>query len=346
MRTAKLIAPRTFRVDTVAEPEPAAGEVLVRTDAVGICRSDIHYYQDGRIGDSAITYPFTLGHETAGTVVAHGPGVTAPAIGARVAIEPGIHCGVCEWCERGDPNLCAHMRFHGSPPVEGATRELFAHPAHLCIPLADGLSADDGVIIEPLAIGVHVNRLVKTRPGDLVAVFGCGPVGLLSLAVAHASGAERIIAIEPLAHRAALAKRFGAWETIVPDGSTDVVVAIMELTRGRGVDVVIEATSDPAVPVQAAHVAAFGARIALAGITDDMDMTMPTHVARRKGLTVRFVRRSKLAVRAAMGLVTSGKVSIGGLVTHHFPLAEVQRGFELVESYGENVFKAVVLPQK
>jgi threonine dehydrogenase-like Zn-dependent dehydrogenase len=169
----------------------------------------------------------------------------------------------------------------------------------------------------------------------------------MALAVAHASGAERIIAIDPLEYRLALARQYGACETIMPrDDSTDVVAEVMRLTDGRGVDVVIEATSDPAVPAQAVDMAALGARIALIGITDETDVTMPTHIARRKGLTIRFVRRSKLAVNAAMGLITSGKLSVDGLVTHHFPLADVQRGFELVESYGDNVFKAVVLPNE
>jgi threonine dehydrogenase-like Zn-dependent dehydrogenase len=124
------------------------------------------------------------------------------------------------------------------------------------------------------------------------------------------------------------------------------VAEVIRRTDGRGVDVAIEATSNSAVPSQAVDIAALGARIALIGITDETDVTLPTHVARRKGLTVRFVRRSKLSVYAAMGLVTSGKIPVGGLVTHHFPLADVQRGFELVESYSDNVFKAVVLPNE
>ena len=243
--------------------------------------------------------------------------------------------------------MCIRDSFHGSPPVEGTTCGFFTHPAHLCIPLADGLSIDDGIMLEPLAIGVHTNRLLKTRPGDIVAVFGCGPVGLMNLAVAYASGVERIVAIDPLEHRLSLARRYGAWEAIMPRGdSTDVVAEVMRLTGGRGVDVAIEATSDPAVPAQAVNIAALGARVGLIGITDETDVMLPSHVARRKGITVRFVRRSKLAVYAAMGLVTSGKITLDGLVTHRFPLVDVQRGFELVESYSDNVFKAVVLPNE
>ena len=185
MQVAKLADLRRFRLYNEDMPKPGPGEALVRTDAVGVCRSDIHYFEAGRIGDAAVKFPFTLGHETAGTVVALGDGVVSPAVGTRVAIEPGINCGVCEWCLRGDPNLCSDLRFHGSPPVEGTLRQYFAHPARLCIPLDSDLSIEDGVLLEPLAIGVHAVRLAKIEPGMTVAVLGCGPVGLSILAVAH-----------------------------------------------------------------------------------------------------------------------------------------------------------------
>lgn len=345
MRVAKLTAIRRFAVFDEEPPVPGPGEVLVRSEEVGICGSDIHYFQDGRIGDSVVTFPFTLGHETAGVIEALGPGVHGPPVGTRVAIEPGITCGECEWCRRGNPNLCPHVRFHGSPPVEGTFCQCFAHPAHLCIPLDDGLSFDDGVMLEPLAIGIHAVRLMHLEPGATVVLIGCGPVGLMALAVAAVSGAEEIIAVERLGYRLELARRYGATH-LVEAGHEDPVAAVERITHGRGADVVLEATNDPDAAAWTVHMAAPGGSIGLIGIPPADTVSLDAHTARRKGLTVRWVRRSKHAVEPAMRLVTSGKVPLAGLVTHHVPLAEVQRGFELVEGYGEQVFKAVVLPNR
>jgi L-iditol 2-dehydrogenase len=344
MHTSKLVAPRTFEIHQTDTPSPQHGEVLVRSDAVGICRSDIHYFEAGRIGDSVVEFPFTLGHETAGTVVECGPGVETLSEGTRVAIEPAIHCGVCEWCERGDPNLCVNIRFHGSPPVEGTMRQYFAHPAHLCVPLPESMTMDDGVMLEPLAIGVHVNRLTKTSPGKTVVVLGCGPVGLMTLAVARQSGAGCIIAVDPIDHRLALAKRYGADHTI--SGESHLVERVVALTSGYGADVVIEATSDPDAPGLAIDIASPGGVVAPIGITDETSIPLPSHTARRKGLTIRWIRRSKLALHAAMDLAVSGRIPLDGLVTHHFPLMDVQNGFECAEAYEDRVFKAVIQPNE
>jgi len=345
MLVAKLVALRRLELFEEDMPRPGPGEVLLRVDAVGICRSDVHNFAAGHIGGVRVPFPFVLGHETAGIVVAHGDGVNEPPTGARVAVEPGINCGRCEWCLRGDPNLCADLRFHGSPPVEGTLRQYIVHPARLCIPLDAALGIDDGVMLEPLAIGVHAVRLAHLAPGMSVAVIGTGPVGLMMLAVAAASGATRIIAADLLPHRLALATRYGATETIEA-GRQDAAAEVARLTDGRGVDVAFEATTSPAAPGQAAHVVAPGGTVVVAGITEAQEVAIDAHVARRKGLTFRWVRRSKLAVEPAMALAASGRVPLGGLVTHRFRLGSAQEAFELVEAYGDGVFKAVVEPNR
>ena len=343
MRAAKLVDIRRFGLFDEEEPTPGPGEALVRSEEVGICGSDVHYFRDGAIGDSEVVFPFTLGHETAGVIEALGPSVSGPPVGTRVAIEPGISCGACKWCLRGDPNLCTHIRFHGSPPVEGTLRERFTHPARLCVRLDDKLTMDDGVMLEPLAIGVHAVRLMHLEPGASVVVVGCGPVGLMTLAVAAISGADRIIAADRLAYRLELAERYGATHLVHADRE-DIVAEANRITHGRGVDVVFEASSSPEVPAQAVSMAAPGGAIALIGIPSTGTIALDPHTARRKGLTVKWVRRSKLAVEPAMRFVTSGRIPLRGLVTHHIPLADVQAGFEMVEAYRDQVFKAVVLP--
>ncbi len=345
MRDLKLVKPGVFEIFDSEVPQPGPGEVLVRSEAVGVCGSDIHAYQDGGIGDSKIPFPFTLGHETTGTVMGLGEGASAPKVGTKVTIEPGLNCGVCEWCQKGHPNICPNIRFHGSPPVEGTYREYFTHPAHLCIPLPRGMSVEDGVMLEPLAIGVHAIRLMKMEPGASVGVLGCGPVGLLCLAVARACGAGKIYAADLHDYRLEIAKKYGADVTInaADDNPAD---AVNETTNGRGVDLVIEATTDPTAPDTGLHMMAIGGSLAVIGIVSEKAVSFDTHVARRKAATVKWVRRSKFGVHEAIEFAASGRIPVDGLVTHVFPLAETHSAFEMVEAYSHKVFKAVVEPTR
>ena len=345
MRSLKLVEKRRFEIVTEDVPVPGPGEVLVRSDAVGICGSDVHNFQDGGIGTATIPFPFTLGHETAGTVVGLGEGVKHLKEGCRVTIEPGINCGVCHWCQHGHPNLCPNIKFHGSPPVEGTFREYFTHPEHLCIPLPDELSLDDGVILEPMAIGVHTAALVGLKPGMSVAVLGCGPVGLLALAVARVCGAGRVFAADMYPYRLDLAERYGA-DVTINASETDPAEEVLDRTGGLGVDVVIEATTDAAAPAKGLEMMKIGGTLAVIGIVTEKDVHFDTHIARRKGATIKWVRRSKFGVEAAIEMIASGRISLDGLATHHLPLAETRAGFELVENYADNVFKVIIQPQR
>ena len=345
MRNLKLTDIRQFQIFETGTPEPGPGEVLVRADAVGICGSDIHNFQDGGIGTAKIPFPFTLGHETAGTVVALGDGVTCLKEGARVTIEPGISCGVCRLCQHGHPNLCPNIRFHGSPPVEGTLREYFAHPAKLCIPIPDSMSMGEGVFIEPLALGVHIANLMKLKPAMSVAILGCGPVGMSALMTARACGAGNIYVADLYEYRLDIARQHGADEAINASGG-GAPEQIMELTGGEGVDIAVEATTDANAPNQAAQCVRIGGTVCVAGIVTEQYISLDTHIARRKGLVVKWLRRSKHSVEAAIELVESGRISLDGLISHHLPLAETQKGFELVESYTDGVFKVIIEPQK
>ncbi|MBC8448140.1 MAG: NAD(P)-dependent alcohol dehydrogenase [Chloroflexi bacterium] len=342
MKSARLYGPRDIRVEEVPRPDPRAGEVLIRVRAVGICGSDVHYFQDGGIGDKRVTEPHELGHEFAGEIVALGPGVAGPPVGTPVAVEPAISCGHCEFCLAGHPNLCPDVLFVSTPPTRGSLAEYIAHPVQLVFPLPEELDFVDGAMLEPLGVAIHSVNLAKLRPGDTAAVLGSGPIGLLTLQVARLGGARRVYATDLVPERLAMAGRLGA-DGVCQADAADPVAWIEELTGGRGVDVVFEAAWAAETVTQAVAMARPGGRVVVAGIPSAADaLSFPAGTARRKGLTIKLVRRMKHTYPRATALVEQRLVDVRSLVTHRFPLAEAAAAFELAEARADGVIKALV----
>lgn len=341
MKAARLHGPGDLRLEEIPSSEPQVGEVLIRVRAVGICGSDVHYYQDGGIGDRRVTEPHVLGHEFAGQVVGLGPGVGGPPVGTRVAVDPAIPCGRCEFCLEGNPNVCPQILFLSTPPTGGSLCEFVAHPASLVFPLPEGLDFADGAMLEPLGVAIHSVDLGKLRPGDTVAVLGSGPIGLLILQVARLGGARTVYATDLIPERLALAERLGA-SGVLQAEEADPVAWVDELTAGRGVDVVFEAAWAAETVAQAMVMARPGGRVVIAGIPSEDRLTFPASVARRKGLTIKLVRRMKHTYPRATALVQQGLVDVRSLITHRFPLAAAREAFELVAARADGVIKALV----
>jgi L-iditol 2-dehydrogenase len=341
MRVARLHGIHDLRLEDVPQPEPGPGEVLLKVASVGVCGSDVHYYKEGRIGDAVVTAPIIMGHEFSAWIAGHGPGVEGLEIGQLAAVEPAIPCGECESCQHGHPNLCPTVRFCGTPPIDGVFAEYTIMPAENCFPLPADLGPEEGAMLEPLGIAIHTVDLAHLKPGQTVAVLGAGPIGLLTAAVARASGAGAIYMTEPLADRRGFALDYVADVALNPD-EVDVVAEIMELTGGRGVDVAFEAAGAPETPDQAAAVARPGGVVVIAGIPSDDTMTMGASTARRKGLTIKLVRRMKHTYPRAIRLVQEGLVDVKPLVTHLFPLERIADAFEMVVDYEDGVLRAVI----
>ncbi|MGC8827707.1 MAG: zinc-dependent alcohol dehydrogenase, partial [Anaerolineae bacterium] len=228
MRAARLYGVRDIRLDTVPVPQPGPGQVLLKIASVGICGSDVHYFLDGRIGTQVVSAPIILGHEFAAYVVRGGPGAEGLQEGRLVAVEPGIPCGQCEPCREGHPNLCLHVRFCGSPPVDGVLAEYAVMPAANCFPLPEGMSPDEGAMLEPLGIALHTVDLAHLRVGQTVAVFGAGPIGILIAAAARLAGAAEIYVSEPLEARRRFVERCTGAVALDPTRE-DVVGTILRL---------------------------------------------------------------------------------------------------------------------
>lgn len=341
MKAARLYGPGDLRIDDIPMPEPGAGEVLLQVLAVGVCGSGVHYFLDGGIGEEKVEEPFVIGHEFSARVVALGPGVEGPPVGTRVAVEPAIPCGHCEFCQEGNPNLCENLLFCSTPPTPGALREYMAHPAHLCFPLPDQVDDAAGAMLEPLGIALHAVSLAKLHPGDTAAILGCGPIGLLTMQVARISGARAVYMTDLVPERLAMAARLGATATFKADEG-DPVAWVMEQTDGRGVDVAFEAAWAAETVSQVAQMARRGGKLVMIGIPREDEAVFPAHAVRRKGLTIKYVRRMKHTYPRAIPMVRDGLIDVHSLITHRFPLARAPEAYQLVASYKEGVIKAVI----
>jgi L-iditol 2-dehydrogenase len=341
MLSIQLIAPHTLEPREMPMPaDPGPGEVLVKVRAVGICGSDLHWYQDGRIGPTQAEYPQILGHEPAGDVVAVGAGVTGPKPGDRVLIEPALNCGTCELCMSGRHNACIRSQFMGGPGTLGLLREFALVPQHNLVHIPDTLTYVQGTVVEPLAVAVHVLRMSKIRLGATVAVIGAGPIGLLCAAVARTAGASEIFIADKVAHRVRMGKKMGADVAVhVPSESLHDVV--MDRTRGRGVDVVIDAAGDSSTFNTGLSIARFGGQYMLVGLPVEHEMKLDLHLAMGKELNIQTMRRSNHTAHEAIELIAAGKIS-DALVTHRTPLAHTGEVFQVLDNYSEDVGKVVI----
>jgi len=229
-------------------------------------------------------------------------------------------------CLAGHPNLCVHVVFAGHAAQDGALREFLAWPTRCLHRLPDSLSFADGAMLEPLGVALHAMDLGKMKPGMTVGVFGCGPIGLMIIQLARVSGATSIIATDKLSHRVDAARSLGARHAFLTQGK-DEISEIRSATAGRGVDVAFEVAGEQdAVEVSFAAVGAAG-KVVLVGIPADDRTSFQASLARRKGLTIKMVRRMKNTYPRASRLVESGVIDVRSLVTHCFPLARTAEAF-------------------
>jgi L-iditol 2-dehydrogenase len=332
VRAARLHGPGDLRVGEEPEPEAGAGMSLVRVTAVGICGSDLHWWDEGAIGDATLAHPLVLGHEGAG-VIAEGP-----RRGERVAIDPAIICGTCRACRDGYANLCYRIQFAGHGETDGMMRELMAWPAELLHPLPDTVTDADGALLEPLGVAVHSADLGHLPFAGTASVIGCGPIGLLLISVLKAAGASSVLAVEPLAHRREAAARYGA-DLVAEPGALD----LRELV-GAGVDVAFEAAGNDEGVRLALESVRPGGRVVLAGIPGDDAITFQASVARRKGLTIAMVRRMNQVYPRAISLAARGVVDLGSLVSTRAGLGSAAGAFG--EAARRTGLKVLIEPQR
>jgi len=340
MRAAALEEVGRIAITTTRVPEPGPGEVLVRMRAVGICGSDVHFYVDGRIGDTMATMPFVLGHEPAGEVAALGAGVATLSVGQRVALDPALSCGQCDLCRAGRPNCCLHGRFLASPPVPGVYEEYHLFAAQQCVPIPDLISFEAAATLEPLGVALHAVTLARVRAGDRIAVMGCGPVGILTAMVARASGAAFVAMTDPIPERRAHAARLVA-DLVLDPADTERLPAI-EAAAGE-IDVTFEAAGAQAAVDDATLLVRAGGTVAIVGIPAAERLALWAHPLRRKEVNLIFTHRANFTLAPCIRLMERGMIDPAQVVTHRFPLEQLAEGMETVKHYRDGVLKAMVV---
>ncbi|KAK4543931.1 hypothetical protein LTR36_004705 [Oleoguttula mirabilis] len=305
-------------------------DVLVNVRFTGICGSDVHYWQHGSIGSFILKAPMVLGHESSGVITAVGDKVSTVKVGDRVAMEPGIPCRRCVRCKEGKYNLCVDMRFAATPPIDGTLAKYYSLPEDFCYVLPESVSLEEGAVMEPLAVGVHITRQADIKPGQSVVVFGAGPVGLLCCAVAKAYGADKIVAVDINEERLKFAKRYAATHTVVSqrESAEDSAARITnDADLGLGADVAIDASGAEPCIQAGIHVLRTGGTYVQAGMGKS-DITFPIGAMGAKELNVKgSFRYNSGDYATAVALVTSGRVSVKELITGKFKFKDAESAF-------------------
>src|ERR687895_923210 len=332
-RAAVLYAPGDLRVEERPVPEPGRREVCVEIAAVGVCGSDVHYYEHGRIGPFVVREPLILGHESAGREAALGSEVTRHAVGDRVALEPGVPCGRCRECRAGRYNLCRDVRFFATPPIDGAFANYVTIHEDFAFALPDSVSDEAGALMEPLSVGIWACRKASVSPGDRVLVTGAGPIGLLAQQCALAFGATAVTVTDMSEARLELARRTGATATLR---------AGEELPE---VDALIECSGHPAA--LAAGVAALrpAGTAVVVGMGPEEDATVPLSLIQSREIWLTGTFRYANTYPTAIALAAEGRVDLEAIVTGRYELADAEAALRSGREDPANV-KAMVVPRR
>ena len=331
MKAAVLHAPGEIRIEERDPPTPGPREVLVQITAVGVCGSDVHYYEHGRIGPFVVEAPLILGHESAGRVVELGEGAGKHAVGDRVALEPGVPCGRCRECRAGRYNLCADVVFFATPPVDGAFAEFVAIHEDFAFALPDSLSDEEGALMEPLSVGVWACRKAGVSAGDKVLVTGAGPIGQLAMQCARAFGATEVTVSDVNPHRLELAARTGATRTAAPDD------------LGDDYDALIECSGHPGALIAGITALRPAATAVLVGMGPGEEGTLPLAVIQTREIWVTGTFRYANTYPTAIALAATGRVDLKAIMSRRFELDEAEAALRAGREDPESV-KPMVLP--
>lgn len=310
-------------------PEPGPNEVLLQMHSVGICGSDVHYWQHGRIGDFVVKKPMVLGHEASGRVVKVGSAVTHLKPGDRVAVEPGVPREMDEHFKSGRYNLSPTIFFCATPPDDGNLCRYYKHSANFCYKLPDNVTFEEGALIEPLSVGIHACRRAGVALGSTVLICGAGPIGLVSLLVAKAMGASQVVITDLAKDRLSMAKELGAdfsLEVKREDTAAELAKKVSELL-GDQPQITIECTGVQSCIQTAIYATRSGGVVVLVGLGAEMT-TVPLINAAVREVDIRGVFRYCNTWPMAIAMLASKKVNVKPLVTHRFPLEEAVQAFE------------------
>ena len=335
-RAAIMYGTRDVRVEERAVPQPGPREVLVEIRSVGVCGSDVHYFEEGRIGSFVVEEPMILGHESMGTVVELGGEATKHTVGDRVTLEPGVPDGTCRECRAGRYNLCPNVRFFATPPIDGAFANYVAIHEDFAYLLPDNLSDDAGALMEPLSVGIWACRKASVRAGDHVLVTGAGPIGLVSVQVALAQGATEVTVTDVAPERLEMARRMGATRTMnVTEEPLD--------EAGIEVDALIECSGNPRALGDGIRSVRPAGTAVVVGMGPNEETSVPLAYVQTREVWVTGTFRYANTYPAAIELAATGKVDLDALVTSRFDLDHAAEALRAGREDPANV-KPMVMP--
>jgi L-iditol 2-dehydrogenase len=317
---AVLYAPGDLRISERPMPIPGPGEVLVKVHSVGICGSDVHYYEHGRIGDYVVDSPMVLGHEASGVVVDRGSGVVIE-VGRRVSIEPGVPCGRCEQCRRGTYNLCPNVRFFATPPIDGALARYVTVNAAFAHPVPDSLSDDAAALVEPLSVGIWANRRAATGIGSRVLITGAGPIGVLAALAARVAGAAWVGLADVHPSRLKAARDFDVDDVIDARDAVDYA--------SFRPDVLLECTGSPSVVSAGIRALQPLGRAVLVGMGASAEQSLPVQAIQNRELSVTGTFRYAHTYPDAIALAAAGRIDLDAIVGARLPLADTERALTM-----------------
>ena len=336
MKSIVIHAPKDLRIEDHAEEQPGPGQVAVRLATGGVCGTDLHYYHHGGFGAVRLKQPMILGHEVSGHIQALGAGVEDLAVGDLVAVSPSRPCGSCAYCAEGLPNHCLNMRFYGSampfPHIQGAFRQVLVADAAQCV-RADGLTAGEAAMAEPLSVCLHAARRAGELLGKRVLVTGCGPIGLLCIAVARRAGAAEIVATDLSANALTFGESIGADRVLNvsddPDGLTP-----YGADKGS-FDVLFECTGNEHALAGAIDVMRPRGIVMQLGLGGDMNVPVQALTAKELSLCGSFRFHEEFPLAVAM--MQKRLIDVAPLITHTVPLAQAETAFHIASDRAQAI---------
>ncbi len=339
-RSAWLIEQGKLEIRNIAVPEPQDDEVVVRVEYVGVCGSDMHFYETGCYSKGPIPFPHILGHECAGVVTKCGKKVDSLRVGDRVALEPGVACGQCEQCKSGKYNLCHHVQFKSVPPYHGVLCDYVAHKASLCFPIPDGMSTMEGALIEPFSIGLHAAKQAGVSFGKCAVILGAGCIGMMTMLACRAMGATKIIAVDIFDSRLKRAKELCADETI-NSRTEDCAARVHALTGGLDADIVFETAGSPVTLKMAAPLCKSAGVIMMVGnIFGEVSFNF-WEIAHRE-IDLRGIYRYCNDYPTAIELAAQKRVDLCSMVTDICDFEDVDAAFRRAIQDKEHTLKSVI----
>lgn len=341
MKAAVMMEPGKIEMVEKDIPSIKENELLIKIKHVGICGSDVHYYEHGKIGDFVVEKPIILGHECAGEVVEVGSSVKSLKIGDLVALEPGIPCGKCEFCKTGRYNLCPDVVFMATPPYDGAFVEYIAYPEDMCFKLPKGMDTVEGALIEPLAVGFHAANQADAHIGQSAVVLGAGCIGLVTLMALLARGVKEVYMVDLIDVRLQKAVEVGA-KKVFNAKEADAVEEIMKITNGQGVDMVFETAGSKAATQQTADLVKRGGKVVLVGMAANSVIEYDLGKLLAKEAELNTIFRYRNIYPSAVKAVGEKSIDVKQIVTDTFGFSEVGKAIQYNIEHKADTVKIVI----